>query len=388
VADRPVRSFVGLVVLLTCGQCLAVVFQAVVPVLPRISEYFGGGPAGIFAAQMMMTLPSIGLIFGPVIAGWCARRLGSRAVLLAALGLFGLLGMAGLFISDRTTLLASRLALGLAGGGIATGSIALISERWDGTERARMVGLHSGFSSAFGLLFLLLSGVIAELGNWRTPFAIYGIAFVFLVAGALSLDPTPVTERSRAGDRRADLAPLWWVFLAIVALWTVAWMTNAQTSFLLSEDGFTGPKIQSRVISASLATNMIVGWNYGAIGRRLAPSTILALCLAAMSAGITTIGLSHGPVTVAIGCRLTGAAVGALGPYFFTFISERIAPESRGQAIGLAYACMFVGDFFNPLVMTPLHAAMGIHNAFIVVGLTLAAITAASAMLRLKPASL
>jgi MFS family permease len=381
-----VRSFVGLVVLLTCGQTLAIVFQAVVPVLPRIAEYFGGGPTGIFAAQMMMTLPSLGLIFGPVIAGWCSRRFGSRTVLLVALGLFGLLGMAGLVISDRTTLLASRLALGLAGGGIATGSIALISERWDGAERARMVGLHSGFSSAFGLLFLLLSGVIAELGNWRTPFAIYGIAFIFLVAGALSLDRAPAVERASSGGRRADLAPLWWVFLAIVALWTVAWMTNAQTSFLLSEDGFTSPGIQSRVISASLATNMVVGWNYGAIRRRLAPSTILALCLAAMSAGITTIGLSNGPIAVAVGCGLTGAAVGALGPFFFTFITERVTPELRGQAIGLAYACMFVGDFVNPVVMTPLHAALGIHSAFIAVGMTLIAATVASAMLRLRPA--
>jgi len=386
VTDRPFRSCVSLVVLLTCGQCLALVFQTVVPVLPRIAEYFGGGPTGIFAAQMMMTLPSIGLIFGPLIAGWSARRFGSRSVLLAALGLFGLLGMAGLFISDRTVLLASRLALGLAGGGIATSSIALISERWDGTERARMVGLHSGFSSAFGLIFLLLSGVIAELGNWRTPFAIYGIAFVFLVAGALSLDPTPVAQRSRVGGRHADLVPLWWVFLAIVALWTVAWMTNAQTSFLLSEDGFTSPKMQSRVISASLATNMIVGWNYGAIRRRLSPPTVLALCLAAMSGGITTVGLSSRPAEVAIGCGLTGAAVGALGPFFFTFIGERVAPELRGQAIGLAYACMFVGDFVNPVVMTPLHAALGIHGAFIAVGMTLIAATVGSAALRLRPA--
>jgi MFS family permease len=204
--------------------------------------------------------------------------------------------MAGLVISDRTAL-ASRLALGLAGGGIATASIALISERWDGAERARMVGLHSGFSSAFGLMFL------------------------------------PAEKAS--GRRRADLAQLWWVFLAIVALWTVAWMTNAQTSFLLSEDGFTSPRVASQVISASLATNMIVGWNYGAIRSRLAPSTILALCLTAMSAGITTIGLSHGPVTAAIGCGATGAAVGALGPLFFTFISERVAPDLRGDAIGL-----------------------------------------------------
>jgi MFS family permease len=386
-ADRPVRSFVGLVVLLTCGQTLAIVFQTVVPVLPRISEYFGGGQTGIFAAQMMMTLPSIGLIFGPIIAGWCARQFGARAVLLVALGLFGLLGMAGLVISDRTLLLASRLALGLAGGGIATASIALISERWDGTERARMVGLHSGFSSAFGLLFLLLSGVIAELGNWRTPFAIYGIAFVFLIAGAVSLDPAPPREERASNGRRADLAPLWWVFLAIVALWTAAWMTNAQTSFLLSEDGFTSPKIQSRVISASLATNMIVGWNYGAIRRRLASSTILALCLAAMSAGITTIGLSNGPCAVAIGCGITGAAVGALGPFFFTFISERVPPELRGQAIGLAYACMFVGDFVNPVVMTPLHAALGIHSAFVAVGLVLVVVTIASTVLYQKPAS-
>ncbi|MDB5394793.1 MAG: transporter [Rhodospirillales bacterium] len=382
------RNFLGLVVLLTCGQCLAIIFQAVVPVLPGISEYFGGGSAGIFAAQMMMTLPSIGLIFGPPIAGVFSRYFGSRNVLLAALGLFSALGLAGLVISDRTTLLASRLALGLAGGGIATGATALIGERWEGAQRARMLGLHSGFSSAFGLVFLLLSGLIAEMGNWRTPFAIYGIGFIFLVAAALSIDSAPLAGIARTGSRRADLKPLWWLYLAIVALWTVAWMTNAQTSFLLTEDGITGSGVQSRVISASLATNMISGWSYGWIRTRLAPSSILMLCLAAMSAGITTIGLSHGPMTVAIGCGLTGAAVGALGPYFFTFISETAAPESRGQAIGLAYACMFVGDFFNPLVMTPLHAALGIHSAFIAVGVTLTVVTVASTMLRLKPARL
>jgi MFS family permease len=81
------RSLAGLIVLLTCGQCLAVVFHAVVPVLPRISEYFGGGASGVFAAQMMMTLPSIGLIFGPPIGGYFTRLYGSRNVLLVALAL-------------------------------------------------------------------------------------------------------------------------------------------------------------------------------------------------------------------------------------------------------------------------------------------------------------
>jgi dipeptide/tripeptide permease len=63
---------------------------------------------------------------------------------------------------------------------------------------------------------------------------------------------------------------------------------------------------------------------------------------------------------------------------------QRAAPEVRGRAAGFMYSAVFLGDFINPLVITPLRTGLGIHHAFLVVAGVLA-MGAVVVMLRRGP---
>jgi dipeptide/tripeptide permease len=45
------------------------------------------------------------------------------------------------------------------------------------------------------------------------------------------------------------------------------------------------------------------------------------------------------------------------------------APEAaRSRALGFLYTANYIGNFLNPLVMTPVRHEVGNHQAFIIVG--------------------
>ena len=65
-------------------------------------------------------------------------------------------------------------------------------------------------------------------------------------------------------------------------------------------------------------------------------------------------------------------------PYYGSQIIERAPVGLRPRALGFMYTMIFLGEFANPWVVTPLHVHFGIAAAFILVGA--AAMLAAAGM--------
>ncbi|MDB5396176.1 MAG: hypothetical protein JWM91_3682, partial [Rhodospirillales bacterium] len=51
-------------------------------------------------------------------------------------------------------------------------------------------------------------------------------------------------------------------------------------------------------------------------------------------------------------------------------------------ALGFMYTAMYIGNFLNPLIMTPAREAIGNHQVFLTVGLLLAVAAAAQALVK------
>jgi dipeptide/tripeptide permease len=56
-----------------------------------------------------------------------------------------------------------------------------------------------------------------------------------------------------------------------------------------------------------------------------------------------------------------------------TRVLDRVTPEKRTQAVGLLLSSMFLGHFFNPLLVAPIRANFGNHAIFLITGLLLGA---------------
>jgi MFS family permease len=363
------RRAVLLSCLVGCGLGVSLIFTAVGPVLSTIAAQFGGGARGNLIAQLMVTLPSIGVILGGPTVGALGSRVGSRLLLFVSLTAYGLVGVGGLVLSSAYPLLTTRFLLGIAAAGVATGSTALIAELLTGDLRARVLGYSSAVASAGAIASIFIAGKLADVGGWHLPFAIYAVGFVLLALALLSAPPTEARPFPKVNSSsRRSLLSLWRIYASLVAVTVVVFMTGIQVSFLLAARDIPKPGDQAWIIACASVGATLGALAYARVRRAFGSTWTLIFFVAVMGIGNLVLGSQQQPYLLALGCALNGIGGGMTVPHFASRIID-IAPEAlRPQALGMMYTMIFVGEFINPWVVTPLHLQFGIALAFLCVG--------------------
>ena len=379
------RDMLGLFVLMTAVSLNMLLLSAIAPVLSTIARHFGTGGGAALRAQSIITLSGIGIMLGGPLAGWIGDRIGLRRLLVLSLALYGLMGSGGLYLESAAALLGSRVIQGMASAGIGAATFALLANRFDGAARARILGYQGALVAAAGAVTLLMTGEIARHWGWRAPFALYLMALpmILLVLAARLPDRAENgMTAQKAPSPSAALLPLWPLYALIVPLYGAAYMFYLHLSFVMAGDGISDPAAQSRIMTAITLLSIVSGLAYGRVHERLGGRITFATILAIMAAGNLLVGLSHGAAMTALACAFAGLGTGALGPYITGLVLGRAPADLRGRAMGFLSLAMYVGDFLNPLVITPMRGAFGNHAAFLAVGLLLALAAALRATLK------
>lgn len=368
-ALSPLRSWAAVAVMVFGTSFMSLVVVALSPVLHEVAAHFGQGQDGKLVAQLIQTVPSIGIILGAPASGWIVERMGSRPFLLAILTLFGLAGSAGLYLDDIWMLAATRFLLGIAAAGIVTTTLFMIGEYFDADGRARVLGYQSAVGAAAAMATILVAGQLADFGGWRAPFAIYLLALPLVAVAAFAIPAAPPRQPApkQAGER-SSIVRLLPLLGLIVALFIASYMSTIQMSFLLASDDITKPSTQSFVIACGALMVTIGSASYGAIRLRLGDRWTLRLCGALLGSGIVVMGLGHIVPLVALGCAISGVGIGIMNPQVNNMLIAGAPQSARGRAVGLGYTARYLGNFLNPVLVHPLASMFGIHVAFVIVG--------------------
>ncbi len=158
---------------------MALMFAALGPVLPSIADHFGGNTGGAFAAQMILTMPAIGVIFGGIAGGlsverWAPGRSSSRHFSATGCSVSAAISSrksrhpAGVALFPRLLRRAGR-------NGDRSHRRKLVRGCRE-SEAARVPERRCGSSRVSGLL--LSAPSLADVGGWRAPFLLYAFAFV------------------------------------------------------------------------------------------------------------------------------------------------------------------------------------------------------------------
>lgn len=363
-----------LCVLISSNPCMALMFTAVAPVLPGMAEHYSGAHDGAFVAQMVMTMPSIGIVIGGLLSGYIGERIGLRNLLLMSLATYAFSGAAGALISDLWLMLALRFMLGIAASGVATSTLALIGERYSETARGRILGLQSATGSVVGLISLLAAGSIGEEYGWKAPFVLYIALSVVLFAAIFVVDkPISRSTQTNSSIPNGAFTSLLWVYGLIVLVFMAVFMNAVQLSFLLADDGIRSPRMQSWIMACSALASTAGAMSFGWFRSRMSSRAVFVLCLAFMGNGYVILGLSHVlPLTI-LGVTVAAFGGGCAGPYLASILLNNADPSIRGRAAGFLYTALYLGDFLNPLVVNPLRGQVGLHGVFVLVGCVLAA---------------
>ena len=370
-----IRGTLAVGVMLSDAALLALVFTALPPALPAIAAHFGGGEGGALTAQMVMTMPSIGLMLGGVFSGWLVDRLGARTTLIAALIAVAITGSAGMYVDGAPVLLGSRLLLGFAAVTVGTATGYLIGVFVDPVKRLRILGYRNAFGSFFGLIGAYSAGPVTEYVGWRSSFAIYFIVALLILVVALAVIPAtpPQTRKAAALEPKVSLLSLMPVvpfYLLVVPFAVLTMINGAQLSFLMSADGVTSAVTQSWIIGLGSVFSATASLVYSPIRAKLGNFGTFALIPMCLGGGTLVVGLTDNLWIQAVGSSITGFGCGVLIPYFYNIVYERAPRESLGRGIGFMFSAIFLGDFLNPMVLGGVTRAVNgdLHQMFIVVG--------------------
>ena len=360
-------------VMVSDAPLMGIIFTVLPPILPLIAVHFGGSQQGRLMAQMVMTLPSLGLIVGGAVGGWLVDRWGVRSVLFVGLLGYGLFGSAGLYLDSAASLLVSRFLLGVAATAITTATAWMLAESYAADRRTHLLGYRNSLGSFAGIVTTFLAGPIAEHAGWRAPFAFYLVSLGILMVALLSLPRFTHRAEAETGSAVNVLLPLWPIYVIAVLLYVVIFAPFTQLSFLLSDEGINRPSVQSWVIGMGSVGTTLSAASYGRIKTDFGVHFTLVLLIVLLGTGNVLVGLTHTAVGGAVGIGVAGLGGGLAVPCLCDWVLDRAPVEVRGRAVGLLYSAMFFGDFLSPIFFHPLGTMWGAHGAFVVLGGTVMA---------------
>ncbi|MDI3316388.1 MAG: MFS transporter [Bacillota bacterium] len=359
----------ALLALVSVPFCMVLSNSLLIPVLPSIQR---GAHLSAFQAGLLITAFSVtaGLVipFG----GYFSDQIGRKAVIVPALGLFGLggllAGLAPLFSSHPFAwLVAGRLIQGIGGGGTYQVAMALAGDIYRGGERVKVLGTLEAANGAGKVAAPIIGSALGVLG-WMVPFFFYPLASWSAAAAVLWLIPPPRargTRRKRA--LRAYLGDLGEVFrqkggpLAIlfavgfVALFILFGFLSYYSDLLESFWGVKG-FVKGWIMAIPVGAMALLSYLTGRVLRQRIQRWSRALLIGGLALGAAGFVLSAWwlrslwGLTAAV--TLVGVGNGLLLPPVNTLVTNSVGPAKRGLITALYGTARFFGAALGPPVFT------------------------------------
>jgi MFS family permease len=344
---------------------------SIAPAIPRLIQHFSDVPNATLIVPMLLSVPAICIAIASPFVGFLSDRIGRKRVLVWGLVIYGVFGIAPLFLDDLYSILATRAGVGIAEAMLVTVGKALIGDYFTGTRRQRWIGYQNAIDAALGTSMWLIGGLLAALG-WRSPFLLYLVAIPLLVAVIFLIWEPEEVERS-ASEPVIESTPFPWRSMAIVyatILFTSAMYFSYPTNIAraLSDLGVDTPaKIGLLTAIASIGTPL------GALFFSRATSLSLATFLAS---GLACIGLSF--VAIGFSSTYTFASTfgffeqfgnGLIGAVLTAWCLTILPVEHRGRGMGLFGTFMVSGIFISPMLFAYFERSSGsIQDGFVIMG--------------------
>ena len=360
------------ITLLMSGMMTMLANAVVSPALPLINQVFAQTPNAELLTKMMMTLPSLTIAIVAPFAGRLVDAIGRLRVLLAALVIYALAGTSGLWLQSLQGILIGRVLLGFGVAGIMTASTTLVGDYFVGEKRQSFMGLQGSFTAVGGLLFISLSGVLADI-NWRLPFAIYFYSVLVLMLAPFFLwEPERHAHHAQTSNQKPFRASsVIVVFVSGFVSMVFFYIVPVQVPFFVkSMEGVTNA-MAGMAVGAMTLNQAIVSLFYRRVKRSFSHSQIYAISFSLMALGLWVISLSQNYWSVIAGILIRGVGTGWLFPNANLWLIGLVPERVRGRYVGGLSAAMFFGMFASPLAIQPVQHWVGIRNAFVVMALAL-----------------
>ena len=299
-------------------------------------------------------------------------HVGRRRILLVAYVLFAIIGLAPLFLDSLTSIVISRILLGLPGSVVLTAGNTLIGDYYDGSERRKVLALQSAVGAVLSTAMWVVGGIVAELG-WRWPFAIFGIAIPLFIAGwYLLFEPENTGAGHRAGgvsaSERFPYAFMVLTSVVILVITTIYYIYTLYAGVAFEALGVKSPSMIGIVTGIAGIGVPVGAWFYAKISAT-SVGKLMAVMYVLLGLGLAGLGFSPGYMVGMAPAFVQQLGTGIGIPIVISWVQSGVPACHRGRAMGIFGMVFFLGQFTCPFFTSALNGQTGgILQTFVVVG--------------------
>lgn len=319
------------------------------PLLPLFTDAFGVSAA---ASSLALSLTTGSLAMSILLCGPLSDRLGRRAVMTTSLFTAAALHLASAAAPGWPAFLALRTAEGFALGGAPAIAMAYLAEEVDPRGLGFAMGLYVGGTSIGGMAGRIVTGLLADLLDWRGAEAGIGLLGVAAAAGFVWLLPP---SRNFVGKPFASLTE---TATGVLRQFGRPGLPAVYGSGALLVGGFVtvynyaGFRLQAPPYGLSQSASGAVFLLYalgpasataaGALADRVGRAPMLGACGLLLAAGVM--------LTLATPLALVVTGIGLCSIGFFGGHAVcsgwvgRLAGPAKGQAASLYLLCYYLGS--------------------------------------------
>lgn len=323
--------------------------SGVSPILGLLDNTFK--EEGSNAVQTLQTVPYFLLMIASIVVGWLVTKISKKKLVLGGLILIAFIGTSPFIVDNFSFMMISRFLVGFGFGIISPINTAIISEFFQGKDRAALMGLHVTGMGIGAMFINIIGGMIGNLG-YQKFFLLHLIAMIAFIIVITQLPETGVQVSKNVTNNKLKLNRM--VFdLSITSffhtLFITAYLTNIGIHIFENLNGSSA--LTGTVTAFTDLFAFIVGLNFSKVSERLKEKT---LPFSIVIAGVGYLSLVILPANM-LGIFFASACLGISLSSFMAqasyMISMSVSPISVTLASGVFGLIGGVGGLLSPIIL-------------------------------------
>ncbi|OMF78479.1 MFS transporter [Paenibacillus peoriae] len=327
--------------------------SAISAVIPMMLNQLSGVSSSLI--ESVVTIPSFSMMLFVLLSGPISSRLGKKNTVLLGLLLVVIGGILPIFTTNITWILALRLVLGAGLGMFNSLAVSLISDFFEGDERAQLVGFQSAVQGLGSSLATFVAGQLALI-DWQFAFLCYAITipiallFFLIIPEPESGEPT-VESLTEKGHKSGGISiPVLGLGAALFLFMTFIMIVYTKTGIMIAEKSMPNAGFLGTALTLFSLSTMIAGFLFGKIYkwfRNYAPfiSSLLT------ATGFVLLWFAQNVTMVTVAMLIIGFSFALFIPYIFTILTKIVPKGSETISISIAMVGSNLGAFASPYVI-------------------------------------
>lgn len=326
--------------------------SAISAIIPMMLNQLPGVSSSLI--ESIVTIPSFSMMLFVLLSGPISSRLGKKNTILLGLLLVVIGGILPMLTTNITWILVLRLVLGAGLGMFNSLAVSLISDFFEGDERAQLVGFQSAVQGLGSSLATFVAGQLALI-DWPFAFLCYAITipiallFFFIIPEPEREEPTVSTTGT--GQKSGGMSlPVLGLGAALFLFMTFIMIVYTKTGIMIAEKSMPNAGFLGTALTLFSLSTMIAGFLFGRIYkwfRNYAPfiSSLLT------ATGFVLLWFAQNVTMVTVAMLIIGFSFALFIPYIFTILTKIVPKGSETISISIAMVGSNLGAFASPYVI-------------------------------------